>query len=259
MLCQFQKYSDVLLIKQNRAQLPRKIFVNEDYPAEIQDRRRVLRPIFNAARRNTKYQGKCRLVDDRLIILGQAYTAAPIRNLDKLPDDLNPRKLAEREDDETIAFFTRASPFSNFHDAPFHKNGKNYRCVEQYIQAGKAELFDDDRAYNKILNATSPFDMKKEGNHVKNYADHIWKQNAERIAFEGCVAKFEQNELLKEILLNTDCKEILEASKDPFWGVGLSIDDKNILNKEARQGENKLGNILMRVRELLRKQTVTTE
>ena len=46
---------------------------------------------------------------------------------------------------------------------------KNYWCVEQYIQAGKAELFDDDSAYHKIINATSPFEMKKEGSNLKNY------------------------------------------------------------------------------------------
>ena len=250
-LCEFVKFNDVQLILQNRGQLPRNVYAKEDYPVEIENRRRVLRPIFNVARNLEKYKGKCRLVADKLIILGQTFTVAPIRNLDKLPSDLDPIKTAQKEDENSLAFFTRASPFSNFHDAPFQLKGKMYQCVEQYIQSQKALLFNDEVAYNRIMNATEPYEMKKEGRSVKNFIVQQWEQHAERIAFEGCLSKFEQSNSLKEILLSTNDKELIEASKDLFWGAGLTLDSKDILRKNAGTGLNVLGKVLMRVRETL--------
>ena len=89
-LCQFLKYSDVQLLLKNKGQLPRQVFAKEDYPGEIEERNRVLRPIFNKAKKMERYKGKCRLTADKLFIEGQTYTVAPVRNLDKLPPELNP-------------------------------------------------------------------------------------------------------------------------------------------------------------------------
>ena len=250
-LCQFVRYCDIQLILHNRGQLPDNVYVHEDYPEEIENRRRLLRPIFNQARKLPKYKGKCRLTVDRLVIDGKTYTAAPVRNLDKLPEDLNVRKIAEREDDETLAFFTQSSPFSNFHHAPFTKNGVKYLCSEQYIQAEKARLFNDDTSCFRIMKSTNPYVMKREGSNVKNFIEQKWERAAEEIAFQACLAKFQQNGDLKEILLQTRRKELVEASTDPFWGAGLSLNDRNILNRDARSGCNVLGKVLMRVREML--------
>ena len=89
-VCHFMKYDDVQLIMRNRMQLPHMVFVREDFPSEIENRRRVLRPIYNKARKMDKYRGKCRLVYDKLLINGKAYTVEPKNNLDSLPHDLNP-------------------------------------------------------------------------------------------------------------------------------------------------------------------------
>ena len=250
-LCQFVRYSDVQLILQNRSQLPHDIFVREDFPEEIERRRSILRPVFNTARRMTKYRGKCRLLVDKLIIDGKTYTAAPIRNLDKLPDDLNLRKLAEKEDDRTLAFFTQSSPFSNFHSASFVIEGKTYLCSEQYIQAEKAKIFEDDVSQSRIMRFVSPYEMKKEGSKVRNFIQQKWESEAEGVAFRACSAKFHQNPELKQILLETQEKELVEASTDPFWGAGMSLSNINILNRNARTGYNALGRVLMRVREML--------
>ena len=94
-VCHFSRYSDVELIMTNRSQLPDRVFVREDFPPEIEDRRRILRPIFNKAKKMSEFKGKCRLTCDKLVLLGKTYTVAPVKNLDKLPDSLNPRIAAE--------------------------------------------------------------------------------------------------------------------------------------------------------------------
>ena len=47
-------------------------------------------------------------------------------------------------------------------------------------------------------------------------------------------------------------KELAEASRDPFWGVGLTLHDNGILNRDAWTGKNTLGKVLMRVRQELK-------
>ena len=250
-LISFLRYDDVQLILRNRGQLPNNVFVREDYPMEIEERRRVLRPIFNKARKSDKYRGRCRLTVDKLVILGHTYTVRPVNNLDKLPQDLNPRKMAEREDDNTLAFFTQGSPFSNFHGRSFMKDNVKYLCSEQYIQAKKAQIFNDDATHYRIMQASSPYEMKRLGNHVSNFVGQVWTKEAEKVALDACFAKFSQNEDLKDILLKTQNKTLAEASPDQHWGVGLTLSDENLLSG-AWTGNNLLGKVLMNVREQLK-------
>ena len=65
------------------------------------------------------------------------------------------------------------------------------------------------------------------------------------------MAKFSQNHDLLKALIETGTKAIGEASRDPLWGIGKSLDHPNVLDKDDWQGENILGNVLMNVREQL--------
>jgi hypothetical protein len=91
------------------------VYVREDYPPEVESRRRVLRPILTKAKKMEAYKGKCRLSHDKLIVKLKTFTVEPINNLDKLPADLSPRSSAERENDNVIVFFTQGSPLFIMH------------------------------------------------------------------------------------------------------------------------------------------------
>jgi ribA/ribD-fused uncharacterized protein len=248
---EFVRHSDVELILNNRMQLPKDIFVREDYPPEVESRRRVLRPILTKAKKRDTYKGKCRHRQDKLILKGKTYTVEPINNLDELPSDLCPRSAAEKGNDNVVVFFSQGSPFSNFHFAPFTKHNVKYTSNEQFIQASKAQLFEDDYTHAKIMQTTNPYDIKKLGKDVKNFVRQRWEQEAKAIATEGCLAKFSQNGHLLEALIKTDQKTIGEASKDSFWGVGKTLSDDTILNTDSWTGQNLLGKILMTVRQQL--------
>jgi ribA/ribD-fused uncharacterized protein len=132
------------------------------------------------------------------------------------------------------------------------KDGVKYLCSEQYIQAEKARIFQDEVCRNRIMKSVNPYEMKREGSRVRNFIQQKWEHAAEDVAFQACSAKFQQNEELKQILLRTQDKELLEASRDLFWGVGMSLSNKDILNKNAQTGYNALGRTLMKVRTTLR-------
>ena len=144
------------------------------------------------------------------------------------------------------------SCFSQWWETPFEINGITYLTAEHYMMAGKARLFKDEEILQKILNATHPHDAKKLGRKVKNFTPELWNEHKFEIVLEANYAKFSQNEVLKEYLVNTKDRIIVEASPvDPIWGIGLAADNPNVTNPTKWKGHNLLGYVLMEVRDQL--------
>lgn len=79
--------------------------------------------------------------------------------------------------------------------------------------------------------------------------------NRYEIVVQGNLQKFDQNQEIRDFLLNTGTRVLVEASPvDKVWGVGMSEDDEKINNPNCWRGLNLLGFALMEVREKLRGQ-----
>ena len=105
---------------------------------------------------------------------------------------------------------------------------------------------------DKILKAKSPAEAKKLGRKVSNYDENIWVENRFEIVKAGNYLKFSQNEELKNYLLNTNNRILVEASPvDPIWGIGLAHDHADANYPEKWKGLNLLGFALMEVRDEL--------
>ena len=66
-------------------------------------------------------------------------------------------------------------------------------------------------------------------------------------------AKFSQNEDLKQILLETGDRILVEGSPyDKIWGVKIDWQDDKILDEKNYKGLNLLGKALMQVRRELK-------
>merc|ERR1711908_13778 len=103
-----------------------------------------------------------------------------------------------------------------------------------------------------ILEADNPSDQQKLGKRVQNFDAARWDEACVEIVTEGNVHKFGQNHELLEKLLATGDKTLVEASpKDKIWGIGLSVKDAVHLPRRAWKGTNKLGEALMRARDIL--------
>jgi ribA/ribD-fused uncharacterized protein len=148
-------------------------------------------------------------------------------------------------------FYKTRHPFSNWHPCTFEdEQGNEYNCSEQYMMAQKALLFGDKEIFEKIMNEPNPKFQKELGRAVKGFDSKIWDENAKRIVYDGCKLKFEQNPKLLNELLNTNGKELVEASpSDKVWGIGLAEDDPRIHDPKNWQGTNWLGEVLTQLRE----------
>lgn len=129
------------------------------------------------------------------------------------------------------------------------KKGVRYNCCEQFMMAQKALLFDDDDVYDKIMAESSPFKQKQLGRQVKSFNSKIWDKNKIDIVYVGNYLKFSQHPDLKQRLIETGDKLLVEASpEDTVWGIGLAIGDPKILDKDNWLGDNLLGEILTTLR-----------
>jgi len=152
------------------------------------------------------------------------------------------------ENDNGVYF--KSGYLSQWHEAPFLIDDTNYNCCEKYMMYQKAIYFKDYEIARQILSTNEPKEHKKLGRLVKDFDENKWNEVCELIVYKANFAKFTQNLNLKEKLLKTGDKIIVECSPyDEIWGNGLNITDTLTTFVKNWKGTNKLGKILMNVRE----------
>ena len=225
--------------------LPSPIWINEDYPTEIRQRRSTLNTVVRHAR---SLGHRATLSADKCIINGRAYST---ETLDQLPEELNPEKASTLTvSEDVVAFFSGRSPLSNFFKANMTIDGIQYSCNEQYFQHQKALECNNQDAANKILHTTNPAEMKRTGDRLRTPPSSRWNEKHRNVMSKGCFEKFKQNSRMKQVLLNTKDATLVEAGPDTFWGAGVRLHDPRLKHSQWT-GQNELGKTLMYVRQAL--------
>ncbi len=146
------------------------------------------------------------------------------------------------------------SCLSQWYEASFEIDEIQYKTAEHYMMAEKARLFKDDDLLLQILAATHPGEAKKLGRQIKGFDNQTWLKYRSPIVVKGNIGKFSQNDTLKEFLLNTGTRILVEASpRDTIWGIGLDSNNFDAENPDKWRGLNLLGFALMEVRDILRR------
>jgi ribA/ribD-fused uncharacterized protein len=247
-IVRFLRYEDRMTIWNNRFRLKGSgIYINEDLPIEVEQRRQKLYPIYREALNQKK---KASLVADRLIVDSVRYS---VDNLDNLPLELQLKNISTRSTDSAVLFHGVHSIYSNFHFAKFELDGKTFVTSEQCFQYEKARRCGDDETSSKIMDTIDPVQQYYLGRKLTPTQDQWDNVRAEQVMEMAVKAKFAQNEDLKNELLLTGKKQFIECNAhDKLWGVGLSINNVDALDKSKWMGQNLLGNVLVNVRESLK-------
>ena len=125
---------------------------------------------------------------------------------------------------------------SNFYEAPVLYNTIKYQNNEAAFQAQKCSNNLDRYKFAEM----NPSEAKREGRKVTLRSD--WENIKSDTMYHICKAKFMQNRNLLKLLIETGDAELEEGNTwgDKIWGTVDGV------------GENRLGKILMRVREELK-------
>lgn len=146
-----------------------------------------------------------------------------------------------------------ASCFSQWWEQSFTVDKIDYASAEHWMMAEKAKLFGDADTKELILKAKSPGEAKKLGRKVKKFDPIKWDQEKYTIVINGNFHKFQQHPEMREFLVNTGKRVLVEASPvDPIWGIGLAADNEAAQHPIRWKGENLLGFALMEVRDKLK-------
>ncbi|MFE1166379.1 NADAR family protein [Nocardiopsis sp. NPDC058789] len=149
-----------------------------------------------------------------------------------------------------------SSCLSQWWPADFTVDGTTYRTAEHYMMAGKARLFGDPEAADRIVAAGHPRDAKVIGRQVRGFDQEVWERERFEIVVQGSVAKFGQHEDLRAFLLGTGRRVLVEASpRDRIWGIGLGRSHENAERPRFWRGRNLLGFALMEARARLSEET----
>lgn len=128
---------------------------------------------------------------------------------------------------------------SNFSRHPFSIDDVMWPTVEHYYQAQK---FEDPDLAESIRSIKTPAETRKLADRHAAEIRSDWNGKKDLAMVKALRAKFEQNRKLKKALLTTGEKELIHrSSKDTYWG----------RNENTNEGRNRLGELLMQIREEL--------
>ncbi|MEX5636816.1 NADAR family protein [Parafrankia sp. FMc2] len=134
----------------------------------------------------------------------------------------------------------------------FTVGGTDYRSAEHFMMEQKSRLFGDDATAERVLAAASPGEAKALGRQIRDFDEETWTRRRYDIVVRGNSAKFSQHPALREYLVGTGRRTLVEASPlDRIWGIGLASEDERASRPSAWPGLNLLGFALMEVRALL--------
>ncbi len=147
--------------------------------------------------------------------------------------------------DEPVRFYSTADAFggfSNFAAYPVKIGKKTWPTTEHYFQAQK---FHDAGHSEKIRKAGSPMMAARLGRDRKAPLRKDWEAVKIGVMRQALLAKFTQHAELKELLLSTGNRRLIESTpNDDYWGDGGD-----------GSGKNMLGRLLMEVRSQLREES----
>jgi ribA/ribD-fused uncharacterized protein len=143
--------------------------------------------------------------------------------------------------------------FSNELILPTLIDGVSYPTVEHYVMVRKARQFGDEKAVQKIMKAKSAKSAKGVEKSIEGVKEDEWDAMKDDVMRVALRAKFTQHPELRKQLLETGAAVLGYANaRDKYWSIGTSEDTDKSKKPSKWPGQNKLGVLLMELRETLR-------
>lgn len=191
------------------------------------------------------------LVSDGTTLLLEACLRLPSPQARRLAERVSAacqgQTLIKKKEPPVIHFYRASGPYgflSNFARSPFHLDGYLWPTVEHYYQAQK---FAGSEHEHLIRRAASPALAAHLGRDPTRPRRPDWAEVREEVLRRAVLAKFSQNRRLRAQLLATGSATLVERTRRDTYGGGDG------------HGQNRLGRLLMQVRDQLRQEEVAND
>lgn len=240
--------NDICKMKRNLREFEdfQSIYVNDDLPPKISRQHKDLRSVVNLAKSK---QMDAKKIGNKITINDQTYTH---RDLGNLPEGIKLADVNSKITPKGLAFSGQHVLFSNFFPIEMRFNGIVFPTAEHAYQFERAKFLNKNESANSILKVRKPQDAKLIGSRLPRSAE--WDACKRDKMKEIVTSKFSQSSAMKAALVGTGSINLIEATFDRFWGSGLPLNTKGMIDGRW-SGSNVLGQILMELRTELRRET----
>lgn len=249
-LIKFANLAERNMVWRMRHDIPRPegqqtVRIQADIPKKLRDGIPILYRISTAASNMEEFQSLV-IKDYAIQLEGRQYT---VDQLENLPPPLRPSSLAVRESDEALIFFSKSCFLSNHFPVIFNLEGHTFYSMEHFLAFKRAKLSKKEEIIERALKARDPVEAKSILNFLREDNVKEWESIRQNVALMGLRAKFHQNLHLANSLRDTSGRRLGEASKNPCWGIGLTLEDPQALDTSKwNEAGNLLGRSLMQIR-----------
>ena len=128
-------------------------------------------------------------------------------------------------------------------------NGKYYASAEHAFQSTHAQKEGQYNLAKQIEEAPHAGIAKKLSRNIKAQSDTEWESIREEVMFQIQIAKAKDTNVRAALMAAK--KNFAHPVQDTFWGTGLQPDETMLTDPDQWPGENMLGRILNKVREVI--------
>ena len=172
------------------------------------------------------------------------------------------RQMISGETKNSIYFISDSPDYnwmSNFFPCKFTDDDEEYefQSTEQFFMFRKTKDFGAIELSKEIMRTSNSKEIKKLGQtRFSGFNPNKWEEDKIGVMAKGLSLKFNQNEKLKQKLIDTSPKKLYEANKfDKDWGIGFDVKTavmKELYSDDKDFGKNILGNMLEELRNNLK-------
>ena len=219
------------------------VHVQDDLPQEVLEQRRELRCLAALARE----KGHRVTIKDGAIVIDDIWYI--YSDIDNLPDGITMENAKMIQIEGGWAFQSHHAFPSPMDPCLIRHKDMDFHCVEQCYFYDIAEDAGDKRSMSKLRDCENGYEAKRIGDRIKK-PDNWNDEKRFDVAAALHEKKFRQNENLKQRLLAIKGK-LFEATRDDYFGTGLTLAKKKFIGKPEQKGLNRLGDILKNIQSKL--------
>ena len=186
-----------------------------------------------------------RAVGESAIISGIRYDHQVLHTL---PTEISLEHAFTRELNGRIYFNSEHSVLSSFHPVEITYEDKNFKNLEQAYQHKRAKKAKNQEVEHFIMNNPDPRACKAASRKIVDSEN--WNEDLDQV-MESLVEIKAQLSRVREFLLKTGEKDLVEATGDLYWACGATFRSKKCQNNKTT-GKNKLGKLWMERRAKIR-------
>lgn len=221
------------------------VYLNEDLPQVITRRRADIRAVYL----NAKKKGHVtKMLGSKVVVDNITYHH---KDLEILPPGLRLSDAKIIKVKGGYAFAGENAYLSAFAKCDFTFDGLAFDSAEKAYQHERARRLGAPDLAQQIYDCRKASECKKLSWHVLSTPE--WDGSKKEVMKSIVTAKFEQNMKLRDLLLATGNKQLIEATQNTFWGASALLGSK-ILKNGKWTGRNEMGNVLVEVREELKRE-----